>query len=248
MKPYIMQEMTWPEVRDALEQARLAILPVGSHEQHGPHLAMSTDIAASEVFARKLAECTHPLALLAPPLNYGISIHHMPFPGTLTLQPETFEKVLLDVAASFREHGIQKIFIVNGHGGNQHVLNIASVKMRRDLDVRMTYTLWPLVGGGAVAEQMAGKRIGHACQFETSVMMYLRPDLVRRDALAEGEIQPPIYGDVDTGGIDGFAYWDEYTANGALEGAPDADPETGEKITEAALDKIAAFVRKFAEI
>lgn len=248
MMPYVMQEMTWPEVRDALEHAKLAILPVGSHEQHGPHLALSVDIAGSEIFARKLAERTHPLSLLAPPLNYGISIHHMPFPGTLTLQPETFERVLLDVAASFREHGIRRIFVVNGHGGNQHVLNVASVKMRRDLGVRMAYTLWPIIGGGAVEEHVRGRRIGHACIFETSMMMHLRPDLVRENALAEGELQPPLYGDVSTRGIDGFAYWNEYTANGALQGAPDATPEIGEKITEAALDKIAAFVHQFAEV
>ena len=245
---YIMQEMTWPEVRDALKEAKLAIIPVGSHEQHGPHLAMSVDIAGSEVFSRKLTERTHPLSLLAPPLNYGLSIHHMPFPGTLTLQPETFEKVLLDVAASFREHGIRRIFVVNGHGGNQHVLNTASVKMRRDLGVRMAYTLWPMVAGGAVAEHVKGRQIGHACVLETSMMMYLRPDLVREDILTEGEIQPPIYGDAPTAGIEGFAYWNEYTANGALQGAPDATREIGEKIAETALDNIAAFLCQFAEV
>lgn len=245
---YIMQEMTWPEVRDALKKAKLAILPVGSHEQHGPHLAMSADIAGSEVFARKLTERTHPIGLLAPSLNYGISIHHMPFPGTLTLRPETFEKVLLDVAASFRDHGIRRLFVVNGHGGNQSVLNIASMKMRRDLGVRMAYTLWPTLGGGAIADLVQGRRMGHACLFETSMIMYLRPNLVREDALTEGELQPPIYGDVSTTGIEGFAYWNEYTANGALQGAPEATPEIGEKVTEMALDKIAAFVNQFAEV
>jgi creatinine amidohydrolase len=245
---YIMQEMTWPEVRDALKEVKLAILPVGSHEQHGPHLAMSADIAGSEVFARKLTECTHPVSLLAPSLNYGISIHHMPFPGTLTLQPETFEKVLLDVAASFRDHGIRKLFVVNGHGGNQQALNIASVKMRRDLGVRMAYTLWPTLGYGAIADLVQGRRIGHACIFETSMIMYLQPNLVREDALTEGELQPPIYGDVSTAGIEGFAYWNEYTTNGALQGAPEATPEIGEKITEMALEKIAAFLKKFAEV
>ena len=58
---HIMQQMTWPEVRDALQEVKLAIIPVGSHEQHGPHLAMSVDIAGAELFALKLAEKTHPL-------------------------------------------------------------------------------------------------------------------------------------------------------------------------------------------
>jgi creatinine amidohydrolase len=243
-----MQEMTWPEIRDALQEAKVAIVPVGSHEQHGPHLAMSVDIASADAFARRLAEEVHPLALLAPPLPYGVSVHHMPFAGTLTLQPETFESVLMDVARSFAEHGLRRLFVVNGHGGNQSALGVASVKMRRDLGVRMAYSLWPLIGGFAVAEHAKGRRIGHACVFETSLMMHLRPDLVREDRLSEGEMQPPVYGDAPTGGIEGFLYWDEITRNGAFEGAPDARPEIGEKITKVALDQVSRFVRQFAEV
>jgi creatinine amidohydrolase len=248
MTAYLMERMTWPEVRDALEQAQLAILPVGSNEQHGPHLALSVDIASAEAFAERLGEAVHPLALVAPPLRYGVSIHHMNFPGTLTLQPETFEKVLMDVAASFRQHGIRRLFVVNGHGGNQHALGVASAKMRRDLGVRMAYTLWPVIGGLSVAEHAKGRRVGHACLFETSLMMHLRPDLVRADALAEGELRSPLYADAPTAGIDGFVYWDEVTGNGALEGATDASPEIGEKMTQVALDHISAFVRRFAEV
>ncbi len=248
MPSYQMQDMTWPEVRDALQETKIAILPVGSCEQHGPHMALSVDIAGAEEFSRLLAERVHPLALLAPPLKYGISIHHMPFPGTLTLQPETFESVLMDVAESFAHHGVRRLFVVNGHGGNQNALGVASAKMRRDLDVRMAYSLWPVVGGLSVAGEAKGRRIGHACVFETSMMMHLRPDLVRGDKLAEGELEPPLYGDTPSGGIDGFAYWDELTANGALEGAPDATAEIGEKITQTALDHISAFLRRFAEV
>lgn len=248
MPAYTLEEMTWPEVRDALDEARVAILPVGSLEQHGPHLALSVDIAGAEAFSRSLAEAVHPVAVLAPPLKYGISVHHMPFPGTVTLNPETFEAVLMDIAESLREHGIRRLFVVNGHGGNQNALGVASVKMRRDLGVRMAYTLWPLIGGLSVADQAKGRRVGHACLFETSLMMHLRPDLVRADRLAEGELKPPVYGDAPTGGIEGFLYWDELTTNGALQGAPDARPEIGEQMTKVALDHVSAFVRRFAEV
>jgi creatinine amidohydrolase len=248
MPVYALQEMTSPEVKDALHHARLAILPVGSNEQHGPHLALSVDIASAEAFARLLAEAVHPLALLAPPLPYGISVHHMPFAGTLTLQPETFEAVLMDVARSLAHHGLRRLFVVNGHGGNQDALGVASVKMRRDLGVRMTYTLWPVIGGLAVAAHAKGRRVGHACLFETSLMMHLRPDLVRKDRLAEGEMLEPVYGDAPTGGIEGFLYWDELTRNGAFQGAPDADPEIGARMTKVALEHVSAFVRRFAEV
>ncbi|MBW2282397.1 MAG: creatininase family protein [Deltaproteobacteria bacterium] len=249
MTAYIMEEMTWPEVRDALGEVRVAVLPVGSCEQHGPHLALSTDIAGADVIARRLVEEVHPLGMLAPSLRFGVSIHHMPFAGTITLQPETFQTVLMEVADSLRQHGIRRLFVVNGHGGNQNALGLASARMRRDLGVRMAYTLWPIVGARAAAGAVQeGKRIGHACVVETSMMMHLRPDLVREDALAEGEIEPPIYGDAPMLGIEGFAYWNEYTANGALEGAPDATADLGEKIARASLDGLVPFVRRFAEV
>jgi creatinine amidohydrolase len=243
-----MERMTWPEVRDALPDAEVAILPVGSQEQHGPHMTLSVDIAGAEAFARLLAEAVHPKALLLAPLKFGISMHHMPFPGTLTLQPETFEAVLFDLAASLRSHGVRRLFVVNGHGGNQNALGVVSAKLRRDLGVRMAYTLWPMVGGAAVAAEVKGRRIGHACIFETSLMMHLRPDLVREDKLSEGEMREPLYGDAPTLGIDGFVYWNELTSNGAFEGAPDAKPEIGEKMTKLALDQVARFVRRFAEL
>lgn len=252
MPAYVMEEMTWPEVRDALEEVRLAILPVGSCEQHGPHLALSTDIAGAEVVARRLAEQVHPLGILAPPLRFGVSIHHMPFAGTITLQPETFQTVLMEVADSLRQHGIRRLLVVNGHGGNQNALGVVSARMRNELGVRMAYTLWPLVGAAAAVagagEAAKGKRLGHACMVETSMLMHLRPDLVREDALAEGELQPPLYGDAPTLGIEGFVYWNEVSANGALEGAPEATAELGEKITRASLDGLAAFAREFAEL
>ncbi|MDB4433406.1 creatininase family protein [bacterium] len=248
MTAYVLEEMTSPEVRDALTEVKLAIIPVGSCEQHGPHLALSTDIAAAEVFARRLAEQVHPLALLAPPLKFGLSEHHMPFPGTLTLQPDTFEAVLMEIADSLEQHGVRRLFVVNGHGGNQHALGVVSARMRCELGVRMAYTLWPIVGAAAGGEEVKGRKVGHACVFETSLLMHLRPDLVREDALAQGELQPPIYGDAPTFGIDGFVYWNEITANGALEGAPDARPELGEKLTKASLEGTAAFVRRFAEL
>jgi creatinine amidohydrolase len=247
MNAYLMQEMTWPEVKQALEQARVAVIPVGSHEQHGPHLAMSADIASAESFGRKLVEAVHPCALLAPPLPYGISIHHMPFPGTLTLAAETFVQVLLDVARSFREHGLERLFVVNGHGGNQSALGIASARMRRELGMRMAYSLWPMVGGASIAGEVKGRRVGHACVIETSMMLHLRPDLVRADRLTEGTLRPPLYGEPTPAGIDGFVYWDELTENGAFQGAPDARAEIGEKLTQASLERVAAFVRRFAE-
>ena len=242
-----MQEMTWTEVRDALTEAKVVIVPVGSQEQHGPHLGCSTDIASAEYFGRALAEAVSPLALLAPPLSFGISTHHMAFPGTITLSPETFEAVLMDVGRSLAHHGVRRMLVVNGHGGNRAALDILSVKLRRDLGIRMAHTLWPILGGSGGASA-GGRRVGHACVLETSLMMHIRPDLVRKDALAEGELQPPVYGDASTQGFSGFDWWHELTANGCFAGAPDATAEAGRRIFETALQRAIPFLKALAAV
>jgi creatinine amidohydrolase len=80
---YVLSDMSWPEAKQALETVRVALIAVGSSEQHGPNLAMQADTAQAYAFATKLAERFYPQVLLAPPLHVGLSDHHMNFPGSL---------------------------------------------------------------------------------------------------------------------------------------------------------------------
>src|SRR5690242_15451434 len=93
----MLHEMTWPQAARALARAEVAILPVGSTEQHGPHLRLATDTAIAGQLARRLAEHLAPRAVVAPPIPLGVSYHHMDFPGSLTLSPETLQAVLVEV-------------------------------------------------------------------------------------------------------------------------------------------------------
>lgn len=124
--------MTTEDAAAVLTNARLAILPLGANEQHGPHLELRTDIAIAEAFARKLADDLGDDAVLCPPVPYGLSEHHMRFPGTLTLRPRTFISAILDIAESLAEHGIRRLIVVNGHGGNIDAVRIAAREARRD--------------------------------------------------------------------------------------------------------------------
>lgn len=241
-----LANMTSPEFQAALETARVAIIPVGAHEQHGPHLGFSTDIAGADAFSRLLVQAVDPLAVLVPPIPFGVSPHHIHFPGTISLRPDTFIGVLMDVADSLRVHGIRRLFVVNGHGGNQSALGVASARLRTELGVRMHYAAWPYLGLEAVAEHVHGRKVGHACILETSLMMHLVPEIVRPAKLAEGDLRPPAYAAAAHKEIQGFKYFEEVTGNGAFDGATEARAEIGEQMTAAALRQAVYFVREFA--
>ena len=242
-RAYILADMTWPEVAEALKTVEVAIIPTGSNEQHGPHLAVRTDIANATSFALRLAQRLYPRALLVPPLPFGVSPHHMPFPGTISLRPETFLAVLHDVIASLKEHGVRTFFIVNGHGGNNPSLGQLMLTIKRDLGVNAAFAqVWP--SREVMQQHAATATFGHACDLEVSWSLYLTPDLVRQDRLTTGQPRELGYrhaGTVVTVAAD-FA---ERTANGALGDAPRASVETGRALIEPVLQACAEFLEDF---
>src|SRR6266542_2983292 len=137
-----LADMTWPEARDALAAARVVIIPTGSTEQHGPGMTLSTDITMATVMSVRVARRLFPRALVAPSLPFGLSPHHMRFPGTITLQPDTFAAVLLDVIRSLKQHGATRFMLLNGHGGNQAILSVVATRARHELDVRVATAMY----------------------------------------------------------------------------------------------------------
>jgi len=116
-----LPHMTWKEVEMALQKTDMVIIPVGSIEQHGKHLPLCTDICGVIEECKLIAQKAD--VLIAPVLWVGISEHHMGFPGTMTISPETFEAVVFESAVSLIRHGFKKIMIYNGHGGNNTAVN-----------------------------------------------------------------------------------------------------------------------------
>lgn len=162
-------------LRELLPEA-LVLLPIGATEQHGPHLATGTDaLLASTVTTRAadLADATRPL-IVAPPLPFGASDHHLEFGGTLSLSPETLLAVLNDMARSIAVQGGRRLVLINGHGGNIGVCKtFAGIAPTRH-HINVAYVdYWRLIGSGETNIP------GHAGEFETSMVMALRPELVR---------------------------------------------------------------------
>jgi creatinine amidohydrolase len=160
----------------------LIVLPLGATEQHGPHLATGTDLftvsAVAEEGAR-LASTEIPV-IVAPTLAFGSSNHHLVFGGTLSLSTETYYRVLREVLESLVSDGFRRVFVLYGHGGNHELAELAARDIALEREVAVAAgSYWMIAWEELIAEGAhRGRRLpGHAGDFETSMMLALRPDL-----------------------------------------------------------------------
>jgi creatinine amidohydrolase len=243
---FLLEEMSWPEVAELVKRKKMVLVPVGSIEQHGPHLPLNCDLtAAAEVsmrVARKIG------AVVAPPILPGVSTHHMPFPGTITLSPSTFIKVVKEYCASISSHGFMDIVLVNGHGGNSASLTIASAEARVELSPARVYHVnwWEFIPrdlGTAMSYEVGY----HANGPETSWMLALRPKLVKM-SLAKREMPRAaesvrasfnLYAST-------FETFKDVTKSGVLGDPTGASAEEGQKYIEFAVDAISRVLKELA--
>ena len=190
MKALILEEMIHPEVAEILPKVEIAVVPVGSCEQHGPNTTYTTDTARAYAFCKMLGEHYGEKLLICPPVTYGISTHHMAFAGTVTLRPETYIEVLKDIAVALHKHGIPRILFVNGHGGNSSALNVAinSLKYSFGIDAYYTGMGFGLFDEAVTPEMGWTDKRGHASESETSQCLALCPEVVRKDNLQKGDV------------------------------------------------------------
>ncbi len=242
-----LSDVTTEEAREAWGEVRAGMLPTGATEQHGPNLEMSCDITVATAFAERLARAFFPRVALLPPFPYGVSPHHLAFTGTLSLRPETFEAVVTDVADSLRHHGVQRLVIVNGHGGNHAPLALLTAKLR-DRGIRAASLAWFSLAADEAAKTAKHTPYNHACEVETSVALALAPQLVRKDKLAAGKVRPQPYRNSNPSGsakVEVPYLFDELTENGALGDARLATLKDGERIVAAVVDRASAFLEDF---
>lgn len=259
-QPLALAELSWPELNELIDDIDIVLIPVGSQEQHGPNLAMSMDIAAATEFCRKASAMVYPRAIVAPSMPWGVSHHHMNFPGTITLTSDTFIQILVEVVASLMEHGFERFMFINGHGGNVAPLGNAVVRINEELGPAWVGTAGYFGFADPAIDDEFGinkgddphtKITGHACQRETSWAMYLCPDVVKHDELAPGELTDLSLGFRSTlrkYGVTVPYRFDEYTANGALGDATRATEAYGRAVIESALENFAEFIGEVIEM
>lgn len=184
-----LEHMTWVECGESLKETDLVIVPIGSVEQHGPHLPLGTDWMNIEYAALEAAKrCS---VVVAPTIKTGISDNHMDFPGTITLRPETLVALIEDYCASLSSHGFRRFVFLNGHGGNNAAINLAIIKLKRQFRGHLFGHVIAGILKKKADECLEDELKYHADEGETSRMLLTAPELVRMDkALHETPYSP----------------------------------------------------------
>lgn len=246
---YRLAEMTWREVEAALEETRTLLLPVGSVEQHGHHLPLGVDVWMPEAVAERVAARTD--CLLAPAVPYGVTPHHAYKPGTFTVDTETFQRYVRDVCASAGEWGVENVLLLNGHYLAQDPeLDVVVRGLRNDHDLRAFHVPLSSVWADAAEAGRTGAAAFHAAEFETSVLLALRPDVVDMDEAVPVDVPAeslPLtdydaYGDNQVGWALSADDMAELTAAGNLGDPRGASADFGERLLEAAVANVADLV------
>ena len=186
----------WPEVEELARSGRVAVLPFGAFEQHGPHMPLSTDTIMAQELARRLARAAG--ALLLPPVHYGETSGNNGFPGTISLGFDTVRRIALDICASLRDGGVAGLVVVNGDFGNQAPLKLAAREAREQLGYPVLTIDYP--GLAEIAAEVsetpsAGHGFYHADEVETSMVLAIEPTAVKMErAREEYPWFPPAYG------------------------------------------------------
>ena len=186
---------TWKDVEGSIKGGKLSkvILPVGSLEQHGPHLPLGTDSVIAEYVARGVhKKCDS--AFLMPVVYIGCSGEHIGFPGTVSLQNETLSGVLFDISRSLVQSRLYRLFVINGHGGNRATLD-ATVRKIADAMPQMrlySFTIADIVKQKFEEIRGSARRlVGHADEIETSMMLAIQPDFVKMSEAVKEEPSLP---------------------------------------------------------
>ena len=176
-------EMKWTEVAK-LSRDIPVVIPIAALEQHGPHMPVFTDSLLLGEVVRRVSEPLREQVLFAPLFWLGNSHHHLDFPGTVSASPRVYLDVLIDLTESFLVHGFRRLVLLNGHGGNivpaQQALFELRQRYRSRTDVLLLSTTYWTAGGNPNEADSSFRQtqMGHACEWETSMMLRVQPHLV----------------------------------------------------------------------
>jgi creatinine amidohydrolase len=239
------------KVEESVRTGRISkvIVPVGSLEQHGPHLPLSTDTTIADYIAGQVSRrCDN--AFLMPPLQLSCSSEHIGFPGTISLQSETMSNIILDISDSLLKSGLNKVFIINGHGGNRASLDVVLTRVKQTFPEMNVYsfTVIDIVRQKFAEMRRSGKRlVGHADEIETSMMLVIQPEIVdMTKAVREEPLLPQVlsFESEDLARISFSWKARELTRTGVMGDPLLASAETGKILLDFAVDIISKTINE----
>jgi creatinine amidohydrolase len=246
--------LTWLEVKQAVEEDYIVLLPVGTTEQHGPHLPVCTD----DRFAQKWALDAALLArkrgvkvLVCPPIHYGDSLVMSSFPGTLAIRAETLMNLVYDVADALFQQGFRRVVIVNVHGGNRPAVNLAAQRIKaryyglgKDILIRvaddtdsdmLTPSFWE--AAQRLDPEAAARRMYHAGSLETAKMLVIDENLVDEDRFPDRvNVERPRH----------VFFLGEVNPTGAMGDPHGANKAAGEMLWDELIANLAAYLERIS--
>jgi len=249
MKKFLIEEMTPQEITRALRKVDTVIVPLGTIEQHGPHLPVGTDILIPITIARFVAERAS--VLVAPPVCYGNSLSMTDMEGVFTVTPDSLAGLLLDLCRSFSRQGFKKIVFINGHGGNIHVLNFIGHKARLETGALIVRIDWWVIASEEISK-ITERGVYHADEGETSMMLACRPELVDMTKAVKDETAYELM-KVLTGGKPEnmpqvYVPFQKRSKTGLVGDATKASKRKGERILKAVVDNIVNFLQQMDKL
>lgn len=228
-----LAECTWTDIRDLAPE--LALLPVGSTEQHGPHAPLGTDALTASAIANAAADRAADPVVVAPTVPIGIAAEHRHFAGTLWVDEDTLRAYVGDALRSLCAHSVDRVVVVNGHGGNVAALRETCARFTRE---GAGYAV-PFTWFDAIETEQP---LGHGGPIETSLVWHLAPELIHEDRFTAAEAGEEGEFGVWVAGTNLAYDFREFTESGNLGDPSAADPDRGATILEAATEALVAVM------
>lgn len=255
-KIFLYEEMKWPEIKEAAEEDRVVILPVGTLEDHGHHLPLITDVLITYTICKQACMRIPEEVVLLPSQHHGYSPHHMDFPGPITIKGPTFIEYMLDITRSVVHHDFKRILIVNGHGSNtpwlETVARLTIVENPNVLCALLNW--WAIPEVVEIAKEIRTSERGgmsHACELETSMMLSIRPELVDMSkAMKDIDYHTSRYFPFSdffypSGSVKMMPFWSTLSKTGTRGDPTVATKEKGDKWLDAAVKGLKGIIRDF---
>ena len=233
----LLHEMSWAEAKEYFTKNDMAILPVGSNEQHGPHNPLGTDHLIARALAEETAKRTGVLCLQVIP--FGVSSHHRQFWGTVSISPTALKNYVKDVCSSLNDYGVRKMVIVNGHGGNLPALKELARELREEKGVFVSVFQWWEVASKLLPDLFTQSEKRHAGAEETSMNLALHPHIVNVDRAVD---EDPSKHYLQTDGVSLPLDTVDETSSGVFGKSTTASVEKGKKIFEAVINELVKHV------
>lgn len=229
--------MSWTEAKEYFAKNDVAILPVGSNEQHGPHNPLGTDHLIAKAIAEETAKHTGILCL--PVVPFGASSHHKQLWGTIYISPKIFKMYVKEICQSLKYYGVKKIVIVNGHGGNLPALSEMARELREEGIFVSVFQWWPATAK-LLPDLFSAEERKHASAEETAVNLALHPQLVNmKKAVDEKTSVHPAQAEGITLPLDTF----DFSRTGVWGKSTTATVAKGKKDFKVVVEELAKHVR-----